>query len=215
MRQVWKPFEWAEMPRMACMPTGRPIILSWRRPVQSVHGMSSTISSLKAACASSAAMRRMLAAATPVSVSTFSGAYSADEEALRQQLEHRHRLAAVGQRERRPTATAAAAPSAHRPACPTPCRAPAACRRHRARTGRRRRRRDRGSPATARWCSAPGSRHRWSAPQQLVDQRRHEQAVGAGLDADPFVGDGVVAGAHRVDRHDLDAALLQLAERRS
>ena len=77
MRQVWKPLEWAEMPRMACMPTGRPIILSWRRPVQSVQGMSSTISSLKAACASSAAMRRMLSAATPVSFSTFSGAYSA------------------------------------------------------------------------------------------------------------------------------------------
>ena len=29
MRQVWKPFEWAEMPRIACIETGRPIMLSW------------------------------------------------------------------------------------------------------------------------------------------------------------------------------------------
>ena len=37
-RQVWKPLEWAEMPRMACIDTGRPRIVSWRRPAQSVHG---------------------------------------------------------------------------------------------------------------------------------------------------------------------------------
>ncbi len=41
MRQVWKPLAWAEMPRMACIETGRPTIFSWQRPVQSVHGMSS------------------------------------------------------------------------------------------------------------------------------------------------------------------------------
>ena len=45
-----------------------------------------------------------------------------------------------------------------------------------------------------------------------MDQREHEQAVGAGADADPFVGDRAVAGAHRVDRDDLGAARLQLAE---
>ena len=49
--------------------------------------------------------------------------------------------------------------------------------------------------------------------QQLVHQRTGEQPVGAGPDADPFVGNGVVAGAHGVDRHHLDAALLELAER--
>ena len=64
-RQVWKPLEWAEMPRMACIETGRPIILSWRRPAQSVQGMSSAICCSKAACASSAAMRRMVSAAMP------------------------------------------------------------------------------------------------------------------------------------------------------
>ena len=41
-RQVWKPLAWAEMPRIACMLTGRPIICSWRRPKASVQGWSST-----------------------------------------------------------------------------------------------------------------------------------------------------------------------------
>ena len=40
---------------------------------------------------------------------------------------------------------------------------------------------------------------------QLVDQRADEQSVGAGPDADPFVGDGAVAGADRIDGDDLDA----------
>ncbi len=48
--------------------------------------------------------------------------------------------------------------------------------------------------------------------QQLVDQSKDEQAVGARRDPDPFVGDGVVAGAHRVDRDDLGAALLEAAQ---
>ena len=38
IRQVWKPFECAEMPRMACMDTGRPTILSCFSPRQSVPG---------------------------------------------------------------------------------------------------------------------------------------------------------------------------------
>ena len=42
-RQVWKPLEWAEMPRIACIATGRPRIVSWRRPAQSVQGWSSSI----------------------------------------------------------------------------------------------------------------------------------------------------------------------------
>ena len=48
--------------------------------------------------------------------------------------------------------------------------------------------------------------------QQFMDQREREQAVGAGPDADPFIGDRAVAGAHRIDRDDLGAARLQLAE---
>ena len=48
---------------------------------------------------------------------------------------------------------------------------------------------------------------------QFVDQSHHEQAVGAGPDADPFVGDRRVARAHRVDRHELGVfAALQQAE---
>ncbi len=51
-------------------------------------------------------------------------------------------------------------------------------------------------------------------PQQLVDQRQHEQAVGARADADPLVGDRGIAGAHRIDRDELGRrrALLQLAQ---
>ena len=37
-RQVWKPLEWAEMPRIACIATGRPTIWSCRRPSMSVQG---------------------------------------------------------------------------------------------------------------------------------------------------------------------------------
>ncbi len=48
--------------------------------------------------------------------------------------------------------------------------------------------------------------------QQFVDERKHQQAVGAGADAQPLVGNGRIAGAHGVDRDDLDAAPAQLAE---
>ena len=48
--------------------------------------------------------------------------------------------------------------------------------------------------------------------QQFVDQRADKQAIGAGPDADPFVGDRAIAGAHRIDRDDLGAAALDLAE---
>ncbi len=34
--------------------------------------------------------------------------------------------------------------------------------------------------------------------QQFVDQREHEEAVGAGPDADPFIGNRRITGAHRV-----------------
>ena len=73
-RQLWKPFECAEMPRIACIATGRPTKRSWRRPVQSVHGVSTVIVSLKATCAISRARRSIVSAGTPVSAATFSGA---------------------------------------------------------------------------------------------------------------------------------------------
>ena len=50
---------------------------------------------------------------------------------------------------------------------------------------------------------------------QLVDEREHEEAVGAGRDAEPFVGDRRIAGAHRIDRDELGAARLELARARS
>jgi hypothetical protein len=74
MRQVWNPLEWAEIPRIACIDTGRPIILSCLRPHASVHGRSRVISSLKATCAISAAMRRICSAGIPVASATVSGA---------------------------------------------------------------------------------------------------------------------------------------------
>ena len=48
--------------------------------------------------------------------------------------------------------------------------------------------------------------------QQLMNESKYEQAVGAGSDADPVIGNGVVAGTARVDRDHLGAARLELAE---
>ena len=48
--------------------------------------------------------------------------------------------------------------------------------------------------------------------QQFVDQGEGKQAVGTRADADPLVGDGAVTAADRIDRDDLRAAALQLAE---
>ena len=48
--------------------------------------------------------------------------------------------------------------------------------------------------------------------QQFVHQRQHEQPVGAWSQPDPFVGHRGVAGLHRVDRHELRPALLQLCD---
>ena len=45
-----------------------------------------------------------------------------------------------------------------------------------------------------------------------MDQGQDEQPVRAGPDADPLVRDGGVAGPHRVDRHHLGAARLELGE---
>ena len=48
--------------------------------------------------------------------------------------------------------------------------------------------------------------------QQFVDEGTCEQAIGARIDRHPFVGDGAVTGAHRIDGDDLGTASLELAE---
>ena len=45
-----------------------------------------------------------------------------------------------------------------------------------------------------------------------MHERQCQQAVGAGPDRHPFIGDRRIARAHRVDRHELRAALLELVE---
>ena len=47
---------------------------------------------------------------------------------------------------------------------------------------------------------------------QQVDEGEDQQPVGARRDAIPVVGDSVIPGADRVDRHDLGPARFQLAE---
>ena len=49
--------------------------------------------------------------------------------------------------------------------------------------------------------------------EQLMDQSADQQPVGSRFDAEPFVGNGVVARADRIDGDDLGAALLELAKR--
>ena len=75
-RQVWKPLEWAEMPRMAWKLTGRPMKVSWRSPRKSVQGWSISMAWLKATSTSSAASRLIVAAAMPQRPATASGLYS-------------------------------------------------------------------------------------------------------------------------------------------
>ena len=48
--------------------------------------------------------------------------------------------------------------------------------------------------------------------EQFVDDREDQQPVGARPDADPVVGDRRIAGAHRIDRDEARAALLQLGD---
>ncbi|TXT23550.1 MAG: hypothetical protein FD134_2070 [Gallionellaceae bacterium] len=43
----------------------------------------------------------------------------------------------------------------------------------------------------------------------LVDQGEQQRAVGAGPDRHPLVGDGRIAGAHRVDRNEFAAVALE------
>jgi len=70
------PLEWALMPRMACIDTGRPTIFACLSPRKSTHSLSISNDSSKATRATSAAMARMRPAGTPQRPATFSGAYS-------------------------------------------------------------------------------------------------------------------------------------------
>ena len=63
------------MPRMAWNDTGRPRIVACVRPCVSVHGCAISIASSKATRASSAAIRRIVAAGTPQRSATASGEY--------------------------------------------------------------------------------------------------------------------------------------------
>ena len=194
---------------MACIATGRPIICSWRWPWTSVQGWSMTTGSSKAAAASSAAIRRMVAAGMPQRSATASGAYSALGVAAGQQLEHRRGMPAVRERDlalqRRLHARpgrldpSGAAHGDQRPAVGVagdqPVIGVARCVDHQP-----------GGVGPADQVvevDPPGV-------QELVDQAHDEEPVGAGADADPFVGNGRVAGADRVDRDDLRTALLEL-----
>ena len=47
---------------------------------------------------------------------------------------------------------------------------------------------------------------------QAVDERAGKETVGARPDADPFIGDRRIAGAHRIDGDEFGTALLELAE---
>ncbi len=46
----------------------------------------------------------------------------------------------------------------------------------------------------------------------LVGQRQHQRTVGARFDRDPFIGNGRIAGAHRVDRNEPAAVSLELGK---
>ncbi len=48
--------------------------------------------------------------------------------------------------------------------------------------------------------------------QKLMHQCEDEQTIGAWTDRHPFVRNGGIAGAHGIDRYDLDTARLELAE---
>ena len=48
--------------------------------------------------------------------------------------------------------------------------------------------------------------------EKLMDEGADKQPVGSGLNPDPFVGNGVVAGSHGVYGHDLDAPVFQFAD---
>ena len=94
-RQVWKPLEWAEMPRIACIDTGRPLIVSCRRPAQSVHATGSSIACSKATCASSAAIAADGVGGDAAAFGDRIGRIALLEIALGDELEDRNAAAAI------------------------------------------------------------------------------------------------------------------------
>ena len=203
------------MPRIACMETGRPTILSCSRPAQSTQPTGISIAWSNAASASSAAMRRMVAAGMPHCSRHLLRRVALVEIARRHQLEHRTRLAPIAERDladqarrdvrRQRVVNGAGLVGAQRVAAVVAHEQAVA-------RGPRRIHHQPGRVGVAHQeieVDAVGL-------QQLMHDRQHEQAIGAGRDADPFVGDRGIAGAHRIDRDELGAvvggAVLQLAQ---
>ena len=94
------------MPRIACIETGRPVVLSWRRPAQSVHGISSVICSLESGVGQLAAMRRIVVGRDAAARGDGLGRVAVVEKALGDQCEGGPRPAAVGERGTRRSAPA-------------------------------------------------------------------------------------------------------------
>ena len=156
-RQVWKPLEWAEMPRMACMrPAGRSSCRAAGRPNRSRAARSRSAARRRRA----PARRRCAGWSRPACRSrsaTASGAYCGIEIALGHQLEDRPRL--------RPSASVNSPASAGATSAASALRRrlrasgskhsgwPCGVAREQPVVGGARRH---GSPARARWCSAPG-----------------------------------------------------------
>ena len=210
MRQVWKPFEWAEMPRIACIATGRPIIRSCWRPAQSIQGMSRPIVVVERRGGKlggdAANGGRRDAASLPHRLGRMLGR----QESPRQELEDGAGCGTVGKlRLARETgrvfnairvgqatggavdregiallvAREQAGVVAHQPV--------------RVRV-----------PHEIVEIDAVGA-------EQLMDEACGEEAVGAGPDAHPFVGDRRIPGSDRIDRDDLGAARLEACRDRS
>ena len=151
-----------------------------RRPAQSVQGMSSV--DLLARRRHAPARRRCGGSCRPgcrMRSATASGAYLRIEIALGHQLERRHRLAPVGQRAPRRPAPARRPRPAHRQRLPRSSQHSGlplgVAREQPVIRGARRP----GSPARARWCSAPGNRDRSCRPcsSSCISDRTNSPSV--------------------------------------
>ena len=211
---VWKPLEWAEMPRIAWIATGRPTIRSCRSPRKSVQGRSITTGSSKAARAISAASWRIRSAGMPVRAGHLLGRVVGREVVLGHVVHHR----AVGdalaaQRGRRGRAPPLAVPGRGLAGAAVDDQRPALLVAQQQTVLRRLRVavHEAGRVGEAREVVEVDP----PRLQQALDQRQDQQPVGARRDAVPVVGHGVVAGADRVDPDHLGAAGLELADARS
>ena len=212
-RHVWKPFECAEMPRIAYIATGRPTHLVVRaaphvgpRDRQLDRLRRTRRAPSRARCAGSSRPERR-SARRPLP------ARSRRRGSARPRSRAPCAPAAVGSamlaEQRRRRCRRRGRPAACRPVAST-CGLSVA---RRAGTGRRRACR---APAITSHAAfvlrARNSKSIVPSVEQHVHQRQREQAIGARAHRQPFVGDGRVAGAHRIDRHELRAVALQLVE---